>query len=301
MATRRRQLGTTLLIAIVAVAVVVVAGMLLISTAEHTTGPDPRVALTAEQIPTDRVVTDATGNYSATEAAVIRKAFEDGHSETAGQRLDIDGAYVTHNDSFYRVDVAEAGRVTRSRYVVTFEPVSNASGTVRDVDTLPSVDRHRAVSAYRRSLSNETDQNLTAIYANPHDADESVLVNGSVTHVTVQETTFRSRVSRREVRLDSYRYTTTRVAHNESAFRNLVIRDAGSAVSAADAEPLQSAIDDGRFTPDRGDEGERLSAVEPIATLCETEYPEIRRSDSGVQCYVRYDGGLYRLTFESVQ
>lgn len=301
MATRSRQLGAALLIAIIAVGVVVGAGALLISTAEHTTGPDRAVALTAEQIPVDRVATDATGNYSAAEAAVIRKALEDGHSETAGRQFDIDGTYVAHDDSFYRVNVAEAGQVTRVRYVVTFESVSNVSGPRRDVDTLPSADRDRVVHAYRRSLDDETDQNLTAIYGNPDDANESVLVNGSVTYVTIQETTFRSRVSRQQVTVDSYRYTTTQVARNESAFRDLVVRDADSDLSSAEAEPLEEAIDDGRFTPSRGAEDESWGAVEPVATLCKTEYPEIRRSDAGVRCYVRYDGGLYRLTFEAVE
>jgi len=270
-------------------------GFMFMSANDHG-GPDG-VALVAEPVPEDEVAADATATLTGREGAVAEAAIVNGSGLTAGSRLDIDGAYVERNGTYYRLTVAEAGRLTRQRPVVTFRSTPDYDGGTQTAGSLPQVDYGPVVEAYRRTSHGESDEAIRHVYGDPADANASTLVSGNVSHVRIDNAIFRVRVTQEAVELDGYRYTADQVADTDSAFVEQVVHDAAKTLSDSEREPLAAAVKRGPFTPTTATNDSRpWEAVEPIATLCGLEEDDVMGSLSGQRCYVRFEGQVYRLT-----
>ena len=294
--SRLDTIVTALLGAVALLVVAYVGFLFMFMSANHHGGPDG-VALVAESVPEDDVATDATVGLTGRESAVAEAAIANGSGLTAGTRLDINGTYVERNGTYYRLEVAEAGQLTRERPVVTFRSTPAHNGDARTAESLPQVDYGPVVEAYRRTSHGESDEAIRHVYRDPADANASVLVSGTVSHVEIDNATFQVRVARETVELDGYRYTAEEVASNESAFVEQVVHDADAALSDSERDPLAAAVERGPFTPTTAtNDSQPWETIEPIATLCGLGEDDVMGSLSGRRCYVRFEGQVYRLT-----
>lgn len=289
-----------------AVVLVVLAGVgLWLSTLSFGDGPDFYVAVDSDPIQRDRIADSATANLSAREARAVDAAIANGFAEVPEDEFEVERRYAVRNGSYYRLSIEEGDGTPQSRPVVQFRPVSADGGTGRTLDSLPRADHTAVKYAAHIAASDDRPDDAESppweyVYRKQSDIDQSELVTGDVDRVTVRNRTFRVAVTERTVALDTKRVTANRVAGNESAFLDAVIRDP-TALSLNRSAPLWDAVDAGEYSSRGGSYADAWRPIDPLASLCDVDRSAIQEGGASAVCYVRYEGMIHRLEFTSYQ
>lgn len=258
--------------------------------------------LSAQRVPADGVAENATVIEDPDAAAVVDRAHRNGTAVTL-ERYDLDGAYVERNGTYFRVDVADAD-LTAERPVVTIERVNETDGRVVAAAELPRADGDAFGRAWRAWMVRNTDRGtgnppVEGVYRTvPDDADSVFVPEQEVRFVSRENRTFRVRVERRNVTLDADRYELERVAANESAFVDLLVRDASGAWSGDAPPAFERAVENGTYVSRADTFEEAWRPMEPVAELCGVDADAFATGEGTATCYVRYDGEYYRLGFD---
>ncbi|WP_255150881.1 hypothetical protein [Halorarius halobius] len=269
---------------------------LTFGSADHT-----EFIVTAEEMPRERIAANATASLSDRERAVVDAAHANGSARTAGERLDVEGAYVERNGTYYQVRVADGPDVTRERPVLRIERVDRTAPDAVAAEELPDRDRNAFLLAWKawsvRQEGGRDGPQARYVYETVPDPDESVFApTQEVRYVTRNNETFRVRVRNESVELDTTTYRLERVAANESAFVDeLVVTVDGLNESAAD--PLERAIANGTYTSRAGRFEDAARPVRPLLRALEVGEPQafMYERTEAVR-YVRYEGSYYRVT-----
>lgn len=289
--------------ALVLVAALLVAGGFAYFAATFGSADHTQFTLTAEQLPRDRVAENATAYLSPRAAAVVDEARHNGTARIVAKRLDLDGAYVERNGTYYRVRAERGSDVTRQRPVVTIEAVDDPDGDVVPADDLPSADERAFLAAWRAWTIRNTDRGsgdppVRYVYETVPDAEDSVFVpTQELRYVQRENRTFRVSVRNESVSLDTTAYRLDRIAESESAFVETLVRNVTGRLNESAAEPLDRAIANGTYVSRAHEYGDAARPIRPVAEAVGFGDPgDFLYEDSKVVQYVRYEGSYYRLT-----
>lgn len=290
--------------AVVLVAALVVVGgytyfALTFGSADHT-----QFTLTVEPISEDRIAENATADLTSRAAAVVDTVHRNGSARTVAEQLDIDGAYVERNGTYYRVTVTEGPAVTRERPVVTIEQVDAGGNEVVAASDLPAADRDAFLLTWRAWTVQQEEGGdgppARYVYEIVPDAADSVFVpDQEVRYVQRENRTFRVRVRNESVELDTTEYRLEPVAANESAFVDALVRNVTGRLNDSEAEPLERAIENGTYVSRAGTYAEAERPIRPVADALGMSDPAdlmYAADDEGYVRYVRYEGRYYRVT-----
>ena len=254
--------------------------------------------LTADRIPEDQVVDHTTANLTTRESNVVEEAFRNRSATTVGTRLAIDGAYVARNQSLYRVDVTKNTTVRRERFVVTFTPSDESDRTGEPVLSLPDVDSDKVAHAHRQIQNEDRQTEPRFVYRDRAAANESVLVTGTVQYVRIQNVTLRVNVTRENVSLETYQYSMTQVAANETAAVELLVHHPTEELSEEELRPIAEAVETGEFRSSGRTHESAWQPLAPVAKLCGIEPKDFVNQVGTADCYVGFEGDIYRLSFD---
>jgi hypothetical protein len=297
-----RIVGVALLI----VLLVTVAGGLYFAftfgAADHT-----QFTLTAEEMARDRIADNATATLSDREAALVTEARRNESAQTAAERLELDGAYVEQNETYYQVEATSGPTVDGERPVLTIERVNTTEGEPRSVDELPEADRRAFIVAYRAWLDRDTDsargtqsartQSVRYVYETVPDPADSVFVpKQDVRYIQEGNRTFRVSVRNESVSLDTTRYQLVRVAENESEFIDTLVRNLTGQLNDSEAEPLEDAIRNGTYVSRASQYDAAERPIRPVAAALGTEEPVTYTGERKAARYIRYEGKYYHVT-----
>lgn len=292
---RALQVAVVLLVT----AAIVVAGaftyaVLSFGSADHT-----EFTVTAEQLPRERIAANATATLSGRERAVVDAAHANGSARTVGERLDLAGAYVERNGSYYRVTTADGPEVTRERPVLRIERVNRTEPDAVAATALPDPDRDAFLLAWKAWSVRQADgrDGPRARYVYETVPDDSVFApTQDVRYVTRNNETFRVRVRNESVELDTTDYRLEPVAPNESAFVDALVVDV-SGLNESAAEPLDRAVANGTYTSRAGAFDDAARPVRPLLRALDAGEPQaFTYEQRTVVRYVSYEGSHYRVT-----
>jgi hypothetical protein len=297
-----RIVGVALLIVLL---VTVAGGLYFVFTfgaADHT-----QFTLTAEEMARDRIADNATATLSDREAALVTEARRNESAQTAAERLELDGAYVEQNETYYQVEATSGPTVDGERPVLTIERVNTTEGEPRSVDELPEADRRAFIVAYRAWIDRDTDsargtqsartQSVRYVYETVPDPADSVFVpKQDVRYIQEGNRTFRVSVRNESVSLDTTRYQLVRVAENESEFIDTLVRNLTGQLNGSEAEPLEDAIRNGTYVSRASQYDAAERPIRPVAAALGTEEPVTYTGERKAARYIRYEGKYYRVT-----
>ena len=263
--------------------------------------------LTAEEMSRDRIADNATATLSDRETALVTEARRNGSAQTVAERLELDGAYVEQNETYYQVETTSGPTVSRERPVLTIERVNSTEGEARSVDELPDPDSRAFIFAYRMWLDRDTDsergtqqartQSVRYVYETVPDPADSVFVpEQDVRYVREGNRTFRVSVRNETVSLDTTRYQLVRVAENESEFVDTLVRNLTGRLNDSEAEPLEDAIRNGTYVSRASQYDAAERPIRPVAAALGIENTVTYTGERKAVRYVRYEGEHYHVT-----
>jgi len=292
-----RAVGVALLIVLLVTAASGLYFAFTFGSADHT-----QFTLTAEEIPRDRIADNATATLSDREAALVTEARRNESAQTAAERLELDGAYVEQNETYYQVEATSGPTVDGERPVLTIERVNTTEGEPRSVDELPEADRRAFIVAYRAWLDRDTDsargtQSVRYVYETVPDPADSVFVpKQDVRYVREGNRTFRVSVRNESVSLDTTQYRVERVAENESEFVDTLVRNLTGQLNDSEAEPLADAIRNGTYVSRASQYDAAERPIRPVAAALGIENTVTYTSEREAVRYIRYEGKYYHVT-----
>lgn len=287
---------------LVACGLIVAGGFLFFSlafgSADHT-----QFTLTAEAVSRDRIARNATASLSSREAAVVDEAHRNGSARTVAGPLDVDGAYVERNGTYYRVRVESGPDVTRERPVLTIEEATDTGDEVVLPDELPAADERAFLAVWRAWNVRNADRGggeppVRYVYETVPDPADSVFVpERSVRYVRYENRTFEVHVRYENRSLDTTAYRLEPVAENESAFVEAVVFNASGRLNDSAAEPLDRAVAEGSYVSRARESEAAARPIRPVAAALGFDDPSafLFEQDRAVR-YVRYEGRFYRVT-----
>ena len=297
-----RAVGVALLIGLLATAAGGLYFAFTFGSADHT-----QFTLTAEEMSRDRIADNATATLSDREAALVTEARRNGSAQTVAKRLELDGAYVERDGTYYQVKATSGPTVSHERPVLTIERVNTTEGETRSVDELPAPDRRAFIVAYRAWLDRDTDsargtqpartQSVRYVYETVPDPADSVFVpKQDVRYIREGDRTFRVYVRNESVSLDTTRYQLVRVAENESEFVDTLVRNLTGQLNDSEAEPLHDAIRNGTYVSRASQYETAERPIRPVAVALGIENTVTYTGEREAVRYVRYEGEYYHVT-----
>lgn len=290
--------------ALVAVGALVVAGSFLYFSLTFGAADHTQFTLTADRLPRDRIAENATAALSEREAAVVDEAYRNGSARTVAERVDLDGAYVERNGTYYRVHVEHGPDVTRDRPVLTIAQVNESGGEVVPASDLPPPDERAFRLAWRAWSVRNADRGsgdppVGHVYETVPDPADSVFVpDQEVRYVRHENRTFRVLVRTEHVSLDSTAYRLDPVAGNESAFVDVLVRNVTGRLNDSAAQPLDRAVANGSYVSRASEYAAAERPIRPVAEAIGVDDPAdlLYDRDGATVRYVRYEGRYYRVT-----
>lgn len=235
-------------------------------------------------------------DFTDEQARLVEAVRSGGEHVTYGHRPFVEGAYVAVDGTFYRAQVERTGSERMTRWVLGADVGEDAEAPVA-VDGLPETDVTPVVSACRRAIAREQDDDrdrtsgeYVYVFRTIAEDETALLPRPEPGAVEYASRTFRLWTEERDVHEDEYTTTLEVVASDPDEFERRVEDEFVVDLDEHELDPgqrdvIETAIEEGEYSED----GEAPREFGELIDLLRDRAP-------GPRSLVKYDGEYYTWT-----